>query len=143
MDRLFGVLPALLSELGTNDGAAEAVALAAWAQCAGELIAERTKALEYFEKRLIVAVRDETWAAHLQDLGPTLVAKLNGTLGQGSVTFVEFRVDSKAFGSMTAAADLPDLIDPPASLVDAANAISDETLRDNFLKAAAISLTKS
>jgi hypothetical protein len=144
MEQLFGLMPKVLKDLGADDGTGEAVAFAAWKQCAGDLICERTKPLEYFEERLIVAVQDETWRSHLEDLSPRMLAKLNATLGHGSVKFIEFRVDPTVFDARRlkdekAIAEVPA---PPTSIIEAANAIEDEKLRDRFLAAAGVYLAK-
>jgi len=142
MERLFGAIPDILKALGHDGGAAEAMVFAAWKQCAGDLITERTEPLEFFENRLIVAVRDATWRVHLEDLAPQMLAKLNGSLEQGTVKFIEFRVDASAF-----AGGEPPTRDPesapyeiPDSLKNAAAAIADDDLRERFLSAAAVYL---
>lgn len=141
MERLLGVLPKVLENFSGHDGIDAAVALAAWPQSAGGLVAARTLAVEFFEKRLIVAVQDETWRTHLEDLSPTLVAKLNAALGQGAVRFIEFRVSPGAFaGRAINARGTNEIAAPPPSLIAAAAAIEDEALRERFLTAASLSL---
>ena len=95
MERLFGAIPAILKDLGAPDSAIEALVIAAWKQAAGDLLATRTKAVEYSENRLVVAVEDATWQRHLEDLAPQLLAKLNAAAGQGVVKFLEFRIAPK------------------------------------------------
>ena len=147
MERLFGTIPAVLGGLGVNDGIDEALVLAAWRRTAGELLCERTEPIEFFENRLVVAVADETWARHLEDLSPQMLAKLNGSLGKGTVKYIEFRIDKKmvnAGRSSNAQAIVPE--DRPVkispSLAAAAEAIADEDLREQFLSAADSYLAK-
>ncbi len=142
MERVFGTIPAVLSGLGVNDNATEAVVFASWRQTAGELLSERTAPAEYFENRLVIAVEDVTWQRHLEDLAPQMLARLNGTLGQGAVKFIEFRIDPTALADAKnkrgrkAMAKVPRAPISP-SLLNAANEIADESLRENFLTAAA------
>ena len=141
MEQLFGAIPVVLSGLGANEGVAGAVVFAAWKRCAGKLLCERTAPIEFFENRLVVAVADETWASHLEDLSPQMLVKLNGSLGQGTVKYIEFRINKKrvnATRSSNAKAndheDSPVKVSP--SLAAAAEVIADENLREQFLSAA-------
>lgn len=148
MERVFGTIPAVLSGLGVNDNAAEAVVFVAWRQTAGDLLSERTSPVEFFENRLVIAVEDRTWQRHLEDLAPQMIAKLNGTLGQDTVKFIEFRIapDSLAEARTKRArhAKSSKARDPIApSLVNAANNIADPSLRESFLAAAAAYLDKT
>lgn len=146
MEQLFGAIPSVLSSFGPNADIDEAVVFAAWARCAGDLLRVRTAPLEFFENRLVVAVQDKTWQRHLEDLSPQMLVKMNGSLGQGTVRFIEFRIDALAVNRAreienTAAADsIPE--QPPPSLATAAEAIADEDLRKQFLSAAASYLAK-
>ena len=146
MEQLFGAIPSVLSNLGLNAGLDEAVVFAAWARCAGDLLRVRTAPLEFFESLLVVAVQDETWRCHLEDLSPQMLVKINGSLGQGTVRFIEFRIDAAAVNAarepeyLVTTDDVPD--EPPRSLASAAEAITDEGLRKQFLGAAASYLAK-
>ena len=100
MEQLFGAIPSVLSGLVTNDKSDEAVVFAAWKHCAGDLLKTRTAAVEFFENRLVVAVADETWARHLEDLSPQMLYKLNASLGKGTVKFIEFRINEKAVNAV-------------------------------------------
>ena len=146
MEQLFGAIGSVLSRLGPNADIDEAVAFAAWIRCAGEMLRTRTAAAEFFENRLIVAVTDETWRRHLGDLSPQMLVNLNGSLGQGTVRFIEFRIDPAAVErarlskETTPVKQAPGEVSP--SLTDAAGAIADERLREQFLSAAASYLAK-
>lgn len=147
MERVFGTIPVVLSGLGLNDSATEAVVFVAWRQTAGEMLSERTSPVEFFESRLVIAVEDRTWQRHLEDLAPQMLAQLNGKLGQGTVKFIEFRIAPASLAEAkrkrarnTKAANTRAPIAP--SLVNAANDIADESLRKSFLNAAAAYLDK-
>ena len=146
MEQLFGAIPGVLGKLGANESIDEAVAFAAWQLCAGELLRERTAALEFFERRLVVAVEDDTWQRHLEDLSPQMLAKINGTLGQGTVKYIEFRINKKAVNARRKnkkdALTNETAVDIAPSLTTAAEAIADEGLRDQFLRAAAAYLAR-
>ncbi|MFN0277655.1 MAG: DUF721 domain-containing protein [Pyrinomonadaceae bacterium] len=96
MEQLFSAIPAVLKELAPNVKTDEAVAFAAWRHCAGELLSSRTTPLKFFENRLVVAVEDRTWQRHMEQLSPQMLVKLNDALGQGTVTFIEFRIAPSA-----------------------------------------------
>lgn len=92
MERLFAAIPSILKGLEPTEDVTEAVVFAAWRQAAGELIGSRTTPLGFGNKRLVVAVEDETWRRNLKELSPQLVAKINESLGHGTVAFIEFSV---------------------------------------------------
>ncbi len=147
MEQLFGAIPAVLSGLGANESIDKAVVFAAWQRCAGQLLRERTSPIEFFENRLVVAVADQTWQRHLEDLSPQMLAKLNGSLGQRTVKFIEFRIDKKAVNSDLASREKADTnkdrsLKVSPSLVAAADVIADEKLREQFLSAANVYLAK-
>ena len=140
MEQVFGAIPSVLNGLASNDNIDEAVVFAAWKRCAGELLNDRTAAIEFFENRLIVAVTDRTWQRHLEDLSPQMLYKINSSLGDGTVKFIEFRIDERAVdesrGSKTPSTETAAPEVSP-SLTKAAEAIGDVALRQQFLSAAA------
>lgn len=144
MEQLFGAIPLVLNGLEANDTAVEAMVFAAWKRTAGELLAERTAPVEFAGKCLVVAVEDNTWKRHLEELAPQMLARLNGKLGQGTVSRIEFRIDTLAIASrrplLTKPSDSSYLI--PNSVAAAAETIADEALRERFLDAAAVCLEK-
>ncbi|MBV9241625.1 MAG: DUF721 domain-containing protein, partial [Acidobacteria bacterium] len=95
MEQLFAALPQLLKELGANHAVEEQMIFAAWRRVAGDMLNERTKPLEYFENRLVVAAEDQGWQRNLETLAPEMVAKLNAATEQGKVKYIEFRIDKK------------------------------------------------
>ena len=137
MEQLFAALPHLLKELGANHAVEEQMVFAAWRRVAGEMLNERTKPLEYFENRLIVAVEDQNWQRNLESLAGQMVAKLNAATEQGTVKYIEFRIDKKAIERQQKPKSEITSDDVPDSLRDAAEQIENETLRKSFLEAAA------
>ena len=137
MQQLFAALPQLLKELGANHVVEEQMVFAAWQRVAGPMLGERTKPLEYFENRLVVAVEDESWQRNLESLAPEMVSKLNTATEQGMVKFIEFRIDKNAVARHQKPTLERTAQDVPDSLRDAASRIEDEQLRKSFLEAAA------
>lgn len=91
MEQLFTVLPAVLKQVEHTARADESVVFAAWRRAAGEPLSRRTMPVSFCDKKLIVAVEDKTWQTHMQELAPQLVARVNETVGQGTVEYIEFR----------------------------------------------------
>ena len=144
MEQLFGAIPQVLSGIPHDTIADNAIVFAAWSQCAGEMLRQRTAPVSFEKKRLAIAVEDLTWQRHLEDLSPTMLAKINSTLGHGTVTFIEFRIDKKAVAARKTAEKAMIKTVPPVSkeLETAANAIADERFRENFIAAAAVYLER-
>ena len=139
MEQLFGAIPDALGALGTNAEVNEAVVFAAWKRSAGTVLAERAIPREFFENRLIVAVEDEMWRRHLEELAPQMLAGINGFLNQGTVRFIEFRVEA-GHSKAGRLADKDGSEEPapvvPASVAKAAESIADLSLRTRFLESA-------
>lgn len=91
MEQLFAAIPSIVRSLEPNKDVADAVVFAAWNQVAGKQISSRTKPFAFNNKRLVVEVKDETWQQNLEALASQMIAKLNKSLGDGTVTFIEFR----------------------------------------------------
>jgi hypothetical protein len=152
MDDLFRTLPILLKEFDDNETVRRAVVFAAWRKIAGASLAEHAVAIVLNKKHLTVAVANERWQKYLKDLSGQMIFKLNSSLGQAVVTFIEFSVDEKAVlesrqkrGVKNFDEDeLRELANKHLSpqLRAKAKNIKDESLRQEFLKAAAISLAR-
>lgn len=144
MEQLFSAIPQALSGIPHDTIADNAIVFAAWSQCAGEMLRERTVPISFEKKRLVIAVEDKTWQRHLEDLSPTMIAKINSTLGYGTVTFIEFRIDKKAVAARHAIEKAMTKTVPPVSkdLKNAANAIADQGFKENFLAAAGVYLDR-
>lgn len=144
MEQLFSAIPQALSGIPHDTIADNAIVFAAWSQCAGEMLRVRTVPISFEKKRLVIAVEDKTWQRHLEDLSPTMIAKINSTLGYGTVTFIEFRIDKKAVAARHAIEKAMTKTVPPVSkdLENAANAIADQGFKENFLAAAGVYLDR-
>ena len=140
MEQLFGSIPVVLDGLGPSAEVDEAVVFAAWKRCAGAMLAERAVPCEFFENRLIIAVQDDMWRRHLEELAPQMIARINAYLKQGHVRFIEFRVERARFAARKRhdpGADDEALVSVPPAIVEAARKITDLSLRANFLQTAA------
>ncbi|HEY0050383.1 MAG TPA: DUF721 domain-containing protein [Pyrinomonadaceae bacterium] len=152
MNELFRALPALLRQMEDNESLRQAVVFAAWRRIAGEGLREHAVALRLYQKHLIVAVMSETWKKHLEHLSGQMIFKLNSTLEQPLVTFIEFRVDEetirqerekyqkKAIDEETQRQIALEQVTP--KMRHAADAIKDENLRYQFLLAAGSCLAR-
>lgn len=135
-----------------NESLRQAVVFAAWRRIAGEGLREHAVALRLYQKHLIVAVMSETWKKHLEHLSGQMIFKLNSTLEQPLVTFIEFRVDEeiirqerekyqkKAIDEETQRQIALEQVTP--KMRHAADAIKDENLRYQFLLAAGSCLAR-
>jgi predicted nucleic acid-binding Zn ribbon protein len=63
-----------------------------WGALAGREIAAVSRALQWRNKTLLVAVRDSTWAYHLSLLKPQLLKKVNEYAGERVVHDIFFQV---------------------------------------------------
>ncbi|MDQ3798398.1 MAG: DUF721 domain-containing protein [Acidobacteriota bacterium] len=152
MNELFRALPALLRQMEDNESLRQAVVFAAWRRIAGEGLREHAVPLRLFQKHLIVAVMSETWKKHLEHLSGQMIFKLNSTLEQPLVTFIEFRVDEETVKEERAKSQKKALDDERQRQVAleqvtpqmrrAADRIKDENLRYQFLLAAGSCLAR-
>lgn len=152
MNDLFRSLTALLKEFPENEDLREPVIFAAWKKIAGEVIREQTVPVTLEKDRLAVAVSSEIWKCHLEDLSGQMIFKLNSALGAMTVTFIEFRVDEKLVEAENrrlqgAKADPEEQIrnaigEITPKLRDSAGAIKDDQLRERFLMAAGMCLSR-
>jgi hypothetical protein len=152
MNELFRALPALLKEFDQNETLREAVAFAAWRKIAGESLRQHAVPFRLVQKRLTVAVKSETWRKHLEHLSGQMIFKLNSSLGQAVVTFIEFIVDEAAVekengaknGQTLSDAELEEIAldEVTPKMRRAADAIKDDNLRYQFLLAAGSCLAR-
>ena len=139
MEQIFSAIPTVLKGLDQHAEIDQAVVFAAWSRCAGDLLRDRTIPVEYAGKRLIVAVADTTWKRHLEELSPTMLFKINGSVGPGVVKFIEFRVDEPRVNESRKKLEtdtVNDTAEITPSLAKAAMAIADANLREQFLSTA-------
>ena len=147
MEQLLGAIPTVLKSIDSHAAVDEAIVFASWSRCAGVLLRERTIPLRFIENRLVIAVPDVTWQRHLEELSPQMLVKVNSLLGQGTVKFIEFRIDELAVNSAKKTRTEPTsdgetVFAVTPSLKAAADGISDEGLRNQFLSAARSYLAK-
>lgn len=95
MEQLTRALPGLIKDFEENEIVREAVVLALWRKIAGEFLRDHAVPFRLYQKHLVIAVASETWKKHLESLSGQMIFKLNSSLGQAAVTFIEFRVDEK------------------------------------------------
>jgi hypothetical protein len=152
MNELFRALPALLRQMEDNESLRQAVVFAAWRRIAGEGLREHAVALRLYQKHLIVAVMSETWKKHLEHLSGQMIFKLNSTLEQPLVTFIEFRVDEETVKQERAKYQKQKIDEEEQRQIAleqvtpkmrrAADSIKDENLRYQFLLAAGSCLAR-
>ncbi|HLM00816.1 MAG TPA: DUF721 domain-containing protein [Pyrinomonadaceae bacterium] len=152
MNELFRALPALLRQMEDNESLRQAVVFAAWRRIAGEGLREHAVPLRLFQKHLIVAVMSETWKKHLEHLSGQMIFKLNSSLEQPLVTFIEFRVDEETVKQERAKYQKNKIDEQrqrqlaleqvTPKMRRAADSIKDENLRYQFLLAAGSCLAR-
>lgn len=146
MEDFFRALPKILQETGELEPLREQMIFAAWKRIAGESLQKHTRPVRLEEKRLFVVVGDEIWKKHLESLSGQMIFKLNSLLGEESVTFIEFQVDTHAFQPVRdekerRAREKEEFENEAKAEITprmqmAADAIKDERLRELFLQAA-------
>ena len=144
MKDLFSALPKLLKTIPNSSEVRRAVLFAAWRRAAGPQLNEHTEPCGIDHERLIVAVADRNWKRQLGGLAPQLIFKINAALGGAYVRYIDFVVDPVAVESGRAERGqgriAVDVGEPSPELNESAGAIKDESLRREFLRAAAGSL---
>lgn len=137
MEHIGKSIASALMSLERNPLLEKVLVISAWENCVGPLLAKQTKAFEFAEGRLTVAVKDETWQRHLVDLTPQLLAKLNSAIGDGVVKYIEIAVDPKLFGSeefsVETSTDDRRTLALPDRILSASATIESESLREAFL----------
>ena len=152
MKDLFKILPKLLVEFDKKNEVREAIVFAAWKRIVGKSLSENTAPVRLDKKRLVVAVSDKIWKHHMKSLTSQIIFKLNSTLEQPAVTFIEFRINEKKV--QASRKDLSEthsfhkefetisLEDIPPKLRRSAAYIKDVDLRHKFLLAAGSCLVR-
>ncbi len=146
MQELFKILPNALREQGIADEMSESFVLACFRRVVGENMRGNAVPFRLYNKMLIVSVVDETWKKQLENMSGQLLFKLNAVIGKPTVTFIEFRVDTKTVDAERDKIHREErsrleqeriaLQNVPLSVREAAQNIADEDLRRNFLLAA-------
>lgn len=150
MQDLFRTLAGVVNDIGAADELTQAVVFATWRRVAGETLAGHAVPVKLEDGKLSIAVSGLTWQRHLQDLAGQLLFKLNAALGSPSIRFIEFGIDEGAIRAARADRTPADdgslreraMSEMPLEIRQAAAAISDDGLREDFLAAAAICLAR-
>ncbi len=152
MQDLFRILPTLLKEVKDDEKLLQVIVFTTWRKIAGESLSAHAVPILLEKKRLIVAVANERWEKYLKDLCSQMIFKINSALSQQQVTFIEFIVDEAAVlnaKKQSAKAEFDELelrelalkqLSP--KLRAKSHAIKDDSLRQEFLKAASMSLAR-
>jgi hypothetical protein len=139
MRQLLTIIPRLLSRTEDSVEAREQSVFAAWLVAVGPSIRRVSAPVKLERKTLIVAVTDATWRAQLRSMRGELLFKLNSLLGSPILTSIDFIVNPKLIQPLVEAPALHKFIAPDKQaepLREAAAAISDDEVRDVFLRAA-------
>lgn len=143
MEPIFNTFSGILKETAAPAEAVKSLVFAAWPSAVGELVERRTNPIGFAEKRLVVAVEDKTWKLHLEDLAGTILAKLNRLCGDGSVAFVEFRIEPNALRVRPVGRSVKETdTEVSTKLRHAASKIENAELRSSFLETAATYLSR-
>jgi|SRR5262245_54467003 len=146
MNSLLKLLPLMIRLSGDNEEVREQAVFAAWRAIAGEKIAYNCIPLQLDQRRLVVAVLDQTWKKQMEKVSGEYLFRINSLLSSPVVTFIEFSVDRK-YVMKSRPADLKNyefhrIEEIENELKPAAAHIKDDTLREQFLRAAAKSLER-
>jgi hypothetical protein len=141
MNSLLKLLPMMLRLAGDNEEVREQAVFAAWRAAAGEGVASGCAPFRLYRKHLIVAVLDQIWKQQMEQMSGEYLFRLNSMLGAPLVTFIEFRVDRQCVlltrPPEARAFEFHHTAEIAATLQPSAAVIKDETLRAQFLRAAA------
>jgi len=85
------VLDRLIAEQGWSTEVSVHVVLGRWESIVGTAVAEHAQPEGYAEGVLVIRCDSTAWAAQLRMLAPTIVARLNDSLGERSVTRIDVR----------------------------------------------------
>lgn len=146
MNQIFKSIPNVLDEFNAKPELRDAFIFSAWRKIAGESLCEHTVPFRMFGKHLIVAVEDKMWKRHLELLSDQMIFKLNSLLNKEAVTFIEFRIAPETVESEKSQRPKKPISDREfeelalekitPELRIAADAIADDNLRYQFLRAA-------
>ena len=152
MRDILSSLPKIFEGASGNESVSEAIVFAAWKKAVGEVLEQHAVPFRLIKKKLIVAVSSETWRKQVVDLADQMVFKLNAALGSSLVSFVEFRIDAKIVREHRRTIEAEKIADAEwtalankevtPQLQNAAESITDESLRSVFLAAAGSSLAR-
>ncbi|MEZ5307350.1 MAG: DciA family protein [Pyrinomonadaceae bacterium] len=135
MESLVSMLPELLRAFPENEDVRRAVVFATFKRIAGDGLRDLAKPVELVGKKLIVEVPDKIWCAQMEDLSRQLLFDLNRSIGEKTVTFIEFSVSDAEPASKMELETGNAEIEVPEEIVFKAAGIEDPELRRRFLAA--------
>jgi predicted nucleic acid-binding Zn ribbon protein len=137
VEELIKTLPQILRSIGDDPEVATAAAATAWRRVAGDGLRQHAVPIALKEGALTVAVADAVWQKQLASMRDQLIFKTNSILGQPLVKRIEFVVDPKLAAPRGAKQEQTDQqIEVPLEILTAASTISDQQLRQKFVRAA-------
>ena len=137
MEELIKTLPNILRSIGDDPEVATAAAIAAWKRAAGEGLRQHAVPIALVDGSLTVAVADAVWQKQLAAMRDQLIFRTNSILGQPLIKTIGFVVDPKLASPRRAKDEQKDQpIEVSMEILKAASAISDEQLRQKFVRAA-------
>jgi predicted nucleic acid-binding Zn ribbon protein len=90
MERIDGIVDKTLNTLGLRKKMKEVSSMSLWPQVVGELIASKTRPTRVRGSRLWVEVSSSAWMSELLYLKPTLIARINKSLGDKVIKDIVF-----------------------------------------------------
>jgi len=147
MNDIIRLLPKLLEAAGDNHEFTESLARVAWTRAVGDGLRAHTIPIRLSGSTLVVAVADAPWQKQLRAMSAELLARVNRVLGRNLIHFLEFRVCPDQLPTRNIDAKEGEQSEPawarvPVEIVSAAEDISDESLREHFLLAAAAAMNR-
>lgn len=144
MDSISRLIPAILKASGGEERMLESACVSAWNLAVGEATLRGSRPVALNGKTLTVAAVDAQWKRQLENLAPQILFKLNSVLGQPAVTRIHIIIDAGFVHAAQPSVTVKE-IPPPrpdADLTAAAAIITDEKLREQFLRTAGRCLSR-
>ena len=139
MQGLTSLLPHVLRQAGDSPEAREQCVYAAWAGVVGSQVSKVTTPVGFHEKRLVVAVLDDSWRLQLKKMSAQIAFRINAVLGSAEVRTIDMAVnENKVHAAHPASATVTFLApsEHAMPLREKAGLIPDPDLREAFLRVA-------
>jgi predicted nucleic acid-binding Zn ribbon protein len=139
MTQLLMLIPKMLRRVDDSDRAREQAVFASWFVAVGSHIRRVTNPVKLERKTLIVAVSDANWRIQLKSISGELLFKLNSMLGAPLVTSIDYIVNAALIPAEIDSPRAIEFVSPERQaepLREAAGTISNQEVRDAFLRAA-------
>jgi hypothetical protein len=137
------LLPRLMAAASDNPELFETVVKLAWTRVVGSGLRDQVVPFRLYRKTLIVAVTDAIWQRQLHRMSNEYVFRINRALGSDAIDAIEFRIDPATIANARSQLGAGGQKLPPESrapippeLISAADQISDDALRQRFVRAA-------